>query len=263
MARKIVITSGKGGVGKTTITANLGARLAGLGFRVAIIDADIGLNNLDAVMGIENSVMFDLLDVLEGRCRLKQALLQDKRFPLLYVLPSTHFSPNAKIDATKLKGIVDNLDYNFDYILLDCPAGIEYGFHRAVFCANEAIIVVTPHISSIRDADKVVSLLNNYKLTNKYLVINRARGDLMLNGEMFSIENIVEAMKVSILGVVPEDDDISTLSSIGGFSGSLSSGRAFTLLAENLHTGTKKVYDCTGKYRGFIGSLRRNIKRKV
>jgi septum site-determining protein MinD len=263
MARKIVVTSGKGGVGKTTITANLGARLAALGFRVAIIDADIGLNNLDAVMGVENSVMFDLLDVLEGRCRLKQALIQDKRYPLLYILPSTHFSPNSKIDALKLKQVVDSLEYNFDYILLDCPAGIEYGFHRAVTCANEAIIVVTPHISSIRDADKVVSLLNNYKLTNKYLVINRARGDLILNGEMFSVENVVEAMKVSILGVVPEDDDISTLSSIGGFSGSLTSGRAFTLMAENLHTGSKKVYDCTYRYRGLIGTLRRNLKRKV
>lgn len=263
MARKIVITSGKGGVGKTTICANLGARLAGLGFRVAIIDADIGLNNLDVVMGIENRVMFDLLDVIEGRCRLKQALIQDIRYPLLYILPSTHFSPNAKIDNIKIKNIVDSLEYNFDYILLDCPAGIEHGFHRAVFCANEAIIVVTPHISSIRDADKVISLLNNYKLTNKYLVINRVRGDLILNGEMFSIESIIDAMKISILGVVPDDDDISTLSSIGGFSGSLSSGRAFTLLAENLHSGTKKVFDCTNKYRGFFGNLRRNLKRKV
>lgn len=263
MARKIVITSGKGGVGKTTVCANLGARLAGLGFRVAIIDADIGLNNLDAVMGIENNVMFDLLDVIEGRCRLKQALIQDRRYPLLYILPSTHFSPNAKIDNYKIKNIVDSLEYNFDYILLDCPAGIEHGFHRAVFCANEAIIVVTPHISSIRDADKVLSLLNNYKLTNKYLVINRVRGDLILNGEMFSVESIVDAMKISILGVIPDDDDISTLSSIGGFSGSMSSGRAFTLLAENLHAGTKKVFDCTNKYRGFFGNLRRNLKRKV
>lgn len=263
MARKIVITSGKGGVGKTTICANLGARLAGLGFRVAILDVDIGLNNLDVVMGLENKVMFDLLDVLEGRCRLKQALVQDKRYPLLYVLPSTRFAPNKQIEANKIKDIVDSLEYNFDYILLDCLAGIEHGFHRAVSSANEAIIVVTPHISSIRDADKVVSLLNNYKLTNKYLVINRVRGDLILNGEMFPIESIIEAMKINILGVVPEDDDISTLSSIGGFSASLSSGRAFTLLAENLHTGTQKVFDCTNRYKGFFGSLRRNLKRKV
>ncbi len=263
MARKIVITSGKGGVGKTTICANLGARLAGLGFRVAIIDADIGLNNLDVVMGLENKVMFDLLDVIEGRCRLKQALVQDKRYPLLYVLPSTRFRVGLKIEVEQFKEIINDLEYNFDYILLDCPAGIDHGFHRAVMSANEAIVVVTPHISSIRDADKVVSLLNNYKLTNKYLVINRVRGDLILNGEMFSIESIIEAMKINILGVVPEDDDISTLSTIGGFSASMTSGRAFTLLAENLHNGSRKVFDVTSKYKGFFGSLRRNLKRKV
>lgn len=263
MARKIVITSGKGGVGKTTVCANLGARLAALGFRVLILDVDLGLNNLDVVMGIENKVVFDLYDVLEGRCRVKQALIQDKRYPLLYILPSTHFSLTTTVAHTSIKNIVDSLDYNFDYILLDCPAGIDQGFHRAVYCANEAIIVVTPHISSLKDADKVVSLLNGYNLTNKYLVINRVRGDLILNGEMFSVESIIDAMKLDILGVIPEDDDISSLSSIGGLAGLSCGGRAFTLLAENLHTGTKKVYDCTIKYRGILGNLRRNLKRKV
>ncbi len=263
MARKIVITSGKGGVGKTTICANLGAKLAALGFRVVIMDVDLGLNNLDVVLGIENKVMFDLFDVIEGRCRLKQALIQDSRYPLLYILPSTHFTLSPVISQDSIKEIVESLDYNFDYILLDCPAGIDKGFHRAVYASNEAIIVVTPHISSIRDADKVLTLLNNYNLVNKYLVVNRVRGDLILNGEMFSVESIIETMKIGVLGVIPEDDDISTLSALGGFSGSSSGGRAFSLLAENLHNGSKKVYDCTNKYRGFFGILRRNLKRKV
>lgn len=263
MARKIVITSGKGGVGKTTICANLGAKLASLGFRVAIIDVDLGLNNLDVVLGIEDRVAYDLYDVICGRCRVKQALIQDSRFPLLYVLPSIRFDENIEMDNDCIKKIVDSIDYNFDYILLDCPAGIDYGFKRAVTASDEAIVVVTPHISSLRDADKVITLLASYKLNSKYLVINRVRGDLILNGEMFSVESIISALKLPILGVVPDDDDVSTLSSIGGISSSMKIGRAFSLLAENLHNGSKKIYDCTNKYRGFFGNLRRNIKRKV
>lgn len=263
MARKIVITSGKGGVGKTTICANLGARLASLGFRVAILDVDLGLNNLDVVLGLENKIIYDLFDVLCGRCRIKQALVQDKRYPLLYMLPSIRFDDNIDIPNDAIKKVVDSLDYNFDYILLDCPAGIDLGFKRAILAANEAIVVVTPYISSLRDADKVISILNGYKLLSKYLVINRVRGDLILNGEMFSVESIINALKIPILGVVPDEDDISTLSTIGGLALSSRSGRAFTLLAENLHNGSKKVYDCTNKYRGFFGNLRRSLKRRV
>lgn len=263
MARKIVVTSGKGGVGKTTICANLGARLAAIGFRVAIIDTDLGLNNLDVVLGLEDKVRFDILDVIEGRCRVKQALVQDSRYPLLYILPSASIDSYNKISQKAIKTIVDSIDYNFDYILLDCPAGIDVGFHRAVFCADEAIVVVTPHISSIRDADKVLSLLASYKLTQKYLIVNRVRGDLVMRGESFSVESIVEKMKVKILGVIPEDDDIPTLSLMGGLTASSYGGRAFSLLAENLYNGTKKVYDCTYKYRGFLGTLRRTLKRKV
>lgn len=263
MARKIVITSGKGGVGKTTICANLGARLASIGFRVCVMDVDIGLNNLDVVMGIEKRVMFDLIDVAEGRCRAKQALVQDHRIPSLYVMPSAHSYNYGNIPSGKLRDIVDALDPSFDYILIDCPAGVEAGFHRAVFCANEAIIVVTPHISSIRDANKVLSILSGYDLIHKTIVVNRIRGDLVLNGEMLEVEEIAKILKIPLLGVIPEDDDISALSSIGGLAGSNSAGRAFTLLCENLHQGTKKIYDYTMKYRGFFGNFRRNIKRKI
>ena len=262
MARKIVFTSGKGGVGKTTVCANLGATLSNLGFRVVILDVDIGLNNLDVVMGIENRVVFDIIDVIEGRCRASQALVQDNNFENLYVLPSAHSYRGEEISANDIKMVVDSLENSFDYIFIDCPAGVEQGFNRAVSCANEAVIVVTPHISSIRDADKVLSILSSYNLNEKYLVVNRVRGDMLMNGEMIDVDEIIKFLHTQILGVIPEDDDITALSSIGALGGSVSN-RAWVLLAENLHNGTKKVYDCTQKYRGFWGTLRRNIKRRM
>ena len=143
------------------------------------------------------------------------------------------------------------------------PRRVEAGFHRAVSCANEAIVIVSPHISSIRDANKVLSILSGYDLIHKSVVVNRIRGDLVLNGEMLEVEEIARILKTPLLGVVPEDDDISALSTIGGLAGSNSAGRAFTLLSENLHQGTKKIYDCTMKYRGIFGNFRRNLKRRI
>ena len=263
MARKIVVTSGKGGVGKTTICANIGVKLASLGFRVALFDADIGLNNLDVVMGVENKVCFDLADVANGRCRIKQALIQDERFPTLYVMPSAKLEGNNQLTSEQMKIVVDTISPNFDYILIDCPAGVENGFRRAVFAANEALIVVTPHISSIRDADKVLSIIADYNLYSKSLVINRVRGDMLLSGESISVEEIIRLLNIQILGVVPDDDSISALSSLGEFGSNTTSSRAFSLLAENLHNGSKKIYDCTYKYKGVLGVIRRNLKRKI
>lgn len=263
MARKIVVTSGKGGVGKTTVCANLGVKLASLGFKTVMIDADMGLNNLDVVMGVENRIMFDLMDIVDGRCRVKQALLQDKRFPSLYVLTSSHSYNRTNATGEDMKKIVDELEQTFDYILIDCPAGVEMGFHRAVFSVDEAIVVVTPHISSIRDADKVISILASYNIDKKYLIVNRARGDMVLNGEMIDIEEIVSFLKIPIIGIIPDDDDISSLSSIGAFTNNNLSGRAFTLLAENVHNGSRKLYDYTMKYRGLWGGIKRSLKRKV
>lgn len=263
MARKIVITSGKGGVGKTTICANLGARLASFGFRVVLLDVDIGLNNLDVVIGLEKKVRFDIIDVVEKRCRVKQALIQDERFTNLYVMASAHSYAKSNVSADDIKTIVDELEHTFDYIIIDCPAGVESGFHRAVSSATEAVIVVTPHISSIRDADKVLSLLSSYDISNKGLIVNRIRGDLVLNGEMLEVDEIVNALNIPLLGVIPEDDDISALSSIGGIVASKKAGRAFSLLTENLNEGTHKIYDYTMNYRGILGNLRRNLKRKM
>ena len=178
-------------------------------------------------------------------------------------MPSSHTYSYSNVNGEKIKKVIEDLDASFDYILIDCPAGVEAGFHRAVYCANEAIVVVTPHISSVRDADKVLSILSGYDLIHKSIVVNRIRGDLVLNGEMLEVEEIVKVLKTSLLGVIPEDDDISALSTVGGLALSSQSGRAFALLAENLHEGTKKIYDYTMKYRGFFGNLRRNLKRKV
>jgi len=262
MARKIVLTSGKGGVGKTTVTANLGANLAKLGFRVVLIDVDIGLNNLDVVMGVENQVVFDITDVIMGRCRAVQALVQDKKISSLYVMPSSHSYNRTKILGEHIKNVVDILDKSFDYILIDCPAGIEQGFKNAIAGASRAIVVTTAEIS-IRDADKVLGLLGDYDIQSRGLVINRMRGDLLLNGELMNIESIVRSLHVPLLGVIPEDDAISSSCSVGGYMNSVESARAFTLLSENIHNGSKKIFDCTYKYRGLMGYLKRNIKKRV
>lgn len=263
MARKIVVTSGKGGVGKTTVCANLGVKLANLGFRVLLVDTDIGLNNLDVVMGVENQIMFDILDVVEGKCRAKQALIQDGRYPSLFVLPSASSDFKGKITASAINTVLNKLENNFDYILIDCPAGVGNGFHRAVSSATEALVVVTPHISSLRDADKVLSRLYNYPIESKHLIVNRARGDMLISGEMISIEKIAKLLGVRIMGVIPEDDALGALSSLGAFSYGTSGARAFQILAENLHNGSKKIYDCTNKYRGLTGIIRRNLRRRV
>lgn len=263
MARKIVLTSGKGGVGKTTVCANLGATLAKFGFRVVIIDVDIGLNNLDVVMGLEDNVVYDVLDVVRGKCRVKQALVQDPRFPSLYILASNHTYNCGKITKENIKDIVETLDISFDYILIDCPAGVEEGFVRAVYPAHEAIIVVTPHISSIRDADKVLGILANFNLEEKYIVVNRMRGDMQLEGNMLDENQIAQMLGVNLLGVIPEDDAVSTLLNFGGLVGRTPAGRAFTLLCENLHDGTRKIYDCTNKYRGLSGVIRRGLKKII
>lgn len=264
MARKIVLTSGKGGVGKTSLCANLGYKLASCGIRVLLIDVDIGLNNLDVVMGVENKIVFDLIDVIENKCRPKQAMIQDVFNPTLFVMPSVHSYNKNLVTAENIKKVIDGLDSFFDYILLDCPAGIDIPFQRAVYCADEAIVVVTPHISSLRDADKVISILGSYGIKDSLLVVNRVRGDLVLNKEMMSVEQIADLLKIQLLGVVPEDDWVSTSLSLGGrvYDKSVSSF-AYKLIAENLHNGSSKIYDCTQKYKGFLGMLRKNIKRRV
>ncbi len=261
MARKIVITSGKGGVGKTTVTANLGLALASLGLRVLLVDIDIGLNNLDVVMGVENKVIYDIADVLEGRCRIKQALIQDDIKSNLYVLPSGNLN-GSSISGQNVKLLIESVSGLFDYVLIDCPAGIDVGFHRAVSCVDEAIIVTTSNMTSIRDADKVISILNSYKLSSIKLVLNRARGDLMLNEKLMSPFDVQELLKTELVGVLPEEDAVF-LSMGNNLPSSSESKKAYKLLALNVHKGCKKIYNATKKYSGFFGSIRRGIKGSV
>lgn len=263
MARKIVLTSGKGGVGKTTICAGLGARLAGMGFRVLLVDVDLGLNNLDVVMGVENRIVFDIVDVIQGKCRPKQALIQDEYFSSLYIMPSAHSFSKSCVTGENIKQVISSLESSFDYVLIDCPAGVESGFHRAVFAASEALVVVTPHISSIRDADKVLSILSGYPLDSKHLIINRVRGDMVLAGDMIEPEEILSFLKIPLVGIVPEDDSISKSTNITEFAKSPTVGRSLSLVAENIHTGSKKIYDFTMKYRGLWGAIKTNIKKKL
>lgn len=262
MAKRIVVTSGKGGVGKTTVTANLGISLSSLGLRVVMIDIDFGLNNLDVVMGVENKVVYDILDVLEGRCRLKQALVQDKNKKNLYVLPSNSLSSNAEITGQNIKLIIESLSPLFDYIILDCPAGIDVGFHRAVSCADEAIVVTTPNLPSLRDADKVISILKSYKLDRVGILVNRARGDLMMSDRMMFPQDIQALLKTDLVGVLPEEDAVF-LSCGYALPNRSSSGKAYKILAQNIHKGTNKLYNVTEKYSGFFGSIRRGIKKSI
>lgn len=262
MARKIVITSGKGGVGKTTVTANLGQALAAFGERVALIDLDFGLNNLDVVMGVENKVVYDIKDILDGRCRVKQALVQDNDRKNLFVLPSGGLLPSSPVSGQQIRLIIEGVSEIFDYILIDCPAGIDVGFHRAVSGADEAIVVATPSLPSLRDADKVLAVLKSYKPDYTGLIVNKARGDLMLDGKMMMPQDIRDLLKTPLLGVLPEEDDVFLYS---GYSlpKRAESFKAYKLLANNLRKKTGRIYDVTGKYSGFFGSIRRSIKKSV
>lgn len=261
MAKIIVVTSGKGGVGKTTITANLGRALAKMGFRVVLIDIDFGLNNLDVVLGIENKVIYDMFDVFDARCRLRQALVQDKECNNLFILPSNSVNGKVAVTGQNVKLLIDGLKNVFDYVFLDCPAGIDVGFHRAVSCANSAILVTTPNIPSIRDASKVVSILNSYKLSTK-LIVNRARGDLIINGNMLSPNDVSSLLKVELLGVLPEEDSVF-LASGNSLSKKSSSYKAYKILARNLHFNESTIYDVKGKYLGLIGSIKRTLKKNL
>lgn len=204
----IVITSGKGGVGKTTTCANLGTGLSIRGNKVALIDADIGLRNLDVVMGLENRIVFDVIDVLEKRCKLRQALIKDKRFENLYLLPAAQSKDKDAVKPEQMIELCAELKLDFDYILIDCPAGIERGFKNAVAGADEAIIVTTPDVSSVRDADRIIGLLQAHEITEPKLIINRVRPEMVRRGDMMDINDVNDILAITLLGVVPDDQSI-------------------------------------------------------
>lgn len=208
MSEVIVITSGKGGVGKTTTVANIGTGLAMLEQKVVLVDTDIGLRNLDVVMGLENRIVYNLVDVTSGGCRLKQALIEDKRFPNLCLLPSAQTKDKTAVTPEQMIKLTDELREEFDYILLDCPAGIEQGFKNAIAGADRALVVTTPEVSAIRDADRIIGLLESNGLHDINLIINRLRPDMIRRGDMMSVEDVVDILAVDLIGTILDDEQI-------------------------------------------------------
>jgi septum site-determining protein MinD len=207
MGEAIVVTSGKGGVGKTTSSANIGTALALHGKKVCMVDTDIGLRNLDVVMGLENRIIYDLIDVAQGRCRLPQALVKDKRFDELYMLPAAQTKDKHDISPEQVKDIVLELKKDFDFVIIDCPAGIEQGFRNAVAGADRAIVVTTPENAAVRDADRIIGLLEQAQIPAR-LIINRIRPNMMKSGEMLDIDEICSVLAIDLLGIVPDDEKV-------------------------------------------------------
>jgi septum site-determining protein MinD len=208
MSECIVITSGKGGVGKTTTTANLGVALAMQGFRVCVVDADIGLRNLDVILGLENRIVYDLVQYIEGKCRLSQALIRDKREENLYLLPAAQTRDKTSVSPYQMRELIHELKQDFHYILVDCPAGIEQGFKNAIAGADRAIVVTTPEMSAIRDADRIIGLIEVAELPEPHLLINRYRSGMVQRGDMLNKYDILEILATPLLGVIPEAEDI-------------------------------------------------------
>lgn len=207
-SRILTITSGKGGVGKTTTTANLGSALAMQGKKVAVLDADIGLRNLDAVLGLENRIVYDLVDVVEGQCRLRQALVKDRRVPELYLLPAAQTRDKNAVNSVQMQQLCQQLRQEFDFVLIDSPAGIEQGFRNAIVGADEIIIVANPEMASVRDADRIIGLVEAAGKPEPRLILNRLRPEMVKRGDMMDVADVLEVLGIDLLGIVPEDENI-------------------------------------------------------
>jgi septum site-determining protein MinD len=233
----VTITSGKGGVGKTTATANLGVALALTGKRVVTIDADIGLRNLDVVMGLENRIVYDLVDVVEGRCRLRQAMIRDKRLSEMYLIPAAQTRDKTAVSPQDMVRVCDQLRPDFDYVLVDSPAGIERGFQNAVAPADRILIVTTPEVSAVRDADRIIGLLEAEEKDTPQLIINRFKPDMVRRGDMLGTSDVIEILAIELIGIVPEDDNI-LISTNKGVPAALDektlAGQAFRNIAQRM-----------------------------
>ncbi len=236
-ATVITITSGKGGVGKTTATANVAVGLAMLSRRVVAIDADIGLRNLDVVMGLENRIVYDLVDAVEGHCRLRQALIRDKRLSELYLLPAAQTRDKTAVKPEQMIELCDQLRPDFDFLLIDSPAGIEHGFRNALAPADRVVIITTPEVSAVRDADRIVGLVEAEEKGPATLIINRLNSDMIRRGQMLSMEDVLELLAIDLLGVVPEDKEVIISTNRGtpvALDGKAASGQAFRNIAGRL-----------------------------
>ena len=215
MAEVIVVTSGKGGVGKTTTTANLGTGLAKLNKKVVLVDTDIGLRNLDVVLGLENRIVYNLVDVVDGNCKISQALIKDKKVDGLYLLPAAQTRDKDAVTPDQMRTLVEDLRKDFDYIILDCPAGIEQGFKNAIAAADRALVVTTPEVSAVRDADRIIGLLEANEIKNIRLIVNRLNVDMVKHGNMMTAEDVVEVLSIDLIGVIPYDEKIVVSTNTG------------------------------------------------
>ncbi len=214
-AKVVTVTSGKGGVGKTTTTANLGVALARMNKKVVVIDADIGLRNLDVVMGLENRIVYDLVDIVEGRCKLRQAMIKHKQFPDLYLIPAAQTRDKSAVSPADMIQLADQLRQEFDFVLIDSPAGIERGYRNAVAPADEILIVTNPEVSAVRDADRIIGLLEAENKGPGQLILNRVKMDMVRKGEMMSASDVTDILSVKLIGIVPEDENVVPASNAG------------------------------------------------
>lgn len=264
MGEVIVITSGKGGVGKTTTTANLGAALAMQGKKVCLVDTDIGLRNLDVVMGLENRIVYDIVDVVEEKCKLRQALIKDKRFSELFLLPAAQTRDKTAVNEEQMKTLTNTLKEEFDYILIDCPAGIEQGFKNAIAGANRAIVVTTAEISAIRDADRIIGLLESSEIKNPELIVNRLKPNMVRRGEMMDVDDIVDLLSIGLVGVVPDDEYVVTQTNKGEpvvQNRKAPSGKAYLEIARRV-LGENIEVTIPGREKGFLEKIKRLLRIK-
>lgn len=263
-AKVIVVTSGKGGVGKTTSTANIGAGLAMKGHKVVMIDTDIGLRNLDLVVGLENRVVFNLVDLIEGKCRINQATIKDKRCDNLSLIPAAQTRDKNDVSPKQMKELIDKMKEDYDFILIDCPAGIEQGFKNAIAAADEAIVITTPEISATRDADRIIGLLEANEIKKPKLIVNRIRMSMVDDGNMLSVDDMLDILAIDLLGVVPEDENIVISTNKGEpivYKGHSIAAKAYMNIADRLTGKEVPFLDLTTK-KTFLDKVRKVFKVK-
>ncbi|AND85701.1 septum site-determining protein MinD [Clostridium tyrobutyricum] len=260
MGESIVVTSGKGGVGKTTTTANIGTGLAALDKSVVLVDGDTGLRNLDVLMGLENRIVFTLIDVIEEKCKLKQALIKDKRFSNLYLLPTAQTRDKEDVNSEDMFNLISQLKREFDYVIIDCPAGIEQGFENAIVGADRALVVVNPEVTSVRDSDRVIGKLDSKGLENHQLIVNRINYEMTKNGQMLDVNDILDSLAIELIGVVPDDREITVSTNKGEpvvLDSKSLSGHAFRNIAKRITGENVPFMDFSAGQQGFFSSIKK------
>lgn len=258
----VTVTSGKGGVGKTTATANLATAMAADGYKVVCVDADIGLRNLDIILGLENRIVYDLVDVVEGRCRLRQAMIRDKRLPHLFLIPAAQTRDKSSVSPSDMVRLCNELRLEHDWILIDSPAGIERGFRNAIAPADITVVITNPEISAVRDADRIIGLIEAEEKGPARLIINRIKPGMVKRQEMLSAEDVIELLAVEIVGLIPEDEEVITSTNRGipvALNGNSKAGQAYRNIAQRLNGANVPFMDMEDE--GIFGRLTRFFRQ--